>query len=213
MVRIKYRYLLLNILYPGQSATSKSSAPSTLSFYAPTPDHVDAGRFVTHLKTHLTLLFGDFGLGVSLSALKVVYFSAATSTAILRVPRNHHRIVWATLSHITELPGPAVRRGGGAGGGRGAGGSSAASAGIPCVIQVVRVSGTIRKAEEELIRRARRQVVRAKLTEGGGSAAKLLSSFTGRKTQSGSDTAVVDVSMRSIEDSSGGEEDDDDESD
>lgn len=32
-----------------------------------------------------------------------------------------------------------------------------------CVIQVARVSGTIRKSEEELLRRARRDVVRAKL--------------------------------------------------
>ena len=32
----------------------------------------------------------------------------------------------------------------------------------PCVIRVVRVSGTIRKSEEELLRRSRREVVRAK---------------------------------------------------
>lgn len=32
----------------------------------------------------------------------------------------------------------------------------------PCVIRVVRVSGTIRKSEEELLRRARAEIVRAK---------------------------------------------------
>lgn len=32
----------------------------------------------------------------------------------------------------------------------------------PCVFRVVRVSGTIRKAEEEAIRRGRREVVRAR---------------------------------------------------
>lgn len=38
---------------------------------------------------------------------------------------------------------------------------------LPCVIRVVRVSGTIKKAEEELIRRARRDIVRAKLSLDG----------------------------------------------
>ena len=32
-----------------------------------------------------------------------------------------------------------------------------------CVIRVVRVSGTIRKAEEEAVRRARREIVRVKM--------------------------------------------------
>lgn len=34
---------------------------------------------------------------------------------------------------------------------------------VACVVQVVRVSGTIRKSEEELTRRARRDIVRAKM--------------------------------------------------
>lgn len=36
------------------------------------------------------------------------------------------------------------------------------SAPIRCVTRVVRVSGTIRKSEEEVLRRARRDIVRAK---------------------------------------------------
>jgi len=38
----------------------------------------------------------------------------------------------------------------------------------PCSIQVVRVSGTIKKAEEEAIRRARLSIVRAKRAAAGG---------------------------------------------
>lgn len=49
---------------------------------------------------------------------------------------------------------------------------------IKCVVQVVRVSGTIRKSEEELLRRARRDVVRAKL-EGMGEETTLLDSLIG----------------------------------
>lgn len=36
---------------------------------------------------------------------------------------------------------------------------------LRCVVQVVRVSGTVRKSEEELLRRARRDLVRAKKSE------------------------------------------------
>ncbi|KAK5938371.1 RNA-binding protein pop5 [Knufia obscura] len=191
MVRIKNRYLLLNILYPDSNTTSKAEPPATLSFQAPTPDYVDAGRFLAHLRAHISLLFGDFGLGVSLSSLKVVYFSTATSTAIIRVPRNHHRLVWAALSHITELPGP--RKGGG---------------GAKCVVRVVRVSGTIRKAEEELLRRAKRDVVRAKLAQDG----KQLPWVTGVADRSAKGKAREDpnVSMQSIEDLSGEEEEESD---
>lgn len=67
-----------------------------------------------------------------MSAVK--YFSPATSTAIIRVSRDHYRLVWGALSFATRLPKPLDQ---------------------PCVFQVVRVSGTIRKAEEEAIRRAR----------------------------------------------------------
>lgn len=150
MVRLKQRYLLLNILYPSSNSTSNSLAANSISFQAPTPSHITAGTFIAHLRNQITHLFGDFGLGVSLSSLKVVYLSNATSTLILRVPRNHHRLVWAALSHVTELP--AQKRGG---------------IGLPCVVRVVRVSGTIRKAEEELIRRAKRDVVRARMVQDG----------------------------------------------
>ena len=70
------------------------------------------------------------------------YFSPTTSTAIIRVSRDHFRTLWAALSFITNLPNPW---------------------GTPCVMNVVRVSGTIRKAEEEAIRRARGLVRRVRI--------------------------------------------------
>lgn len=60
--------------------------------------------------------------------------------------RAHYRLVWAALSFITRLPQPIEE---------------------PCVIQVVRVSGTIRKAEEEAIRRAKATILRATAREKG----------------------------------------------
>ncbi|KAK6384982.1 RNA-binding protein pop5 [Exophiala oligosperma] len=70
-----------------------------------------------------------------------------TSTVILRVPRAHYSLVWASLTFMDTLPGP--QRG--------------AAPPVRCVARVVRVSGTIRKSEEEVLRRARRDIVRAKL--------------------------------------------------
>jgi ribonuclease P/MRP protein subunit POP5 len=71
----------------------------------------------------------------------VKYFSPATSTAIVRVSRDHYRLVWAALTFSTQLPKPVFQQ--------------------PCVFQVVKVSGTIRKAEEAAIRRAQLSIRRA----------------------------------------------------
>jgi ribonuclease P/MRP protein subunit POP5 len=73
--------------------------------------------------------------------MQVIYLSTATSTAIVRVSRDHFRLVWVALSFVTKLPKPFDD---------------------PCVIQVVRNSGTIRLAEEEAIKRARDFVRRAR---------------------------------------------------
>lgn len=44
----------------------------------------------------------------------------------------------------------------------------------PCTMQVVRVSGTVKKAEEEAIRRARAAILRARRESGEGSTDGLL---------------------------------------
>lgn len=56
-------------------------------------------------------------------------------------------MVWAALTYITHLPKPLD---------------------IPVVVRVVRVSGTIRKAEEEVIRRSQQIIKRARAFEGSG---------------------------------------------
>lgn len=47
----------------------------------------------------------------------------------------------------------------------------------PCVMQVARVSGTIKKAEEEAIRRARAAILRAERDNGDGSTADVIGMF------------------------------------
>lgn len=70
------------------------------------------------------------------------------------------------------------------------------------MIQVVRVSGTIRKAEEEAIRRAKASILRAQRVKGDGG--KVLGKILSRE-------ADGDVRMRGIEDEDEDEEGDEDE--
>ena len=85
----------------------------------------------------------------------MIYLSTATSTAIVRVSRDHARLVWAALSFVTRLPKPYEDT---------------------CVIHVVRSSGTIRLAEEEAIKRARDFVRRARHTYLGAGLDQVLKS-------------------------------------
>lgn len=61
------------------------------------------------------------------------------------------------------MPGPGPGPGNAKGGGRGGSADTR-----ECVFRVVRVSGTMRKAEEEAIRRARREIVRVQGVEEEG---------------------------------------------
>ncbi|KAK5692964.1 RNA-binding protein pop5 [Elasticomyces elasticus] len=157
MVRIKHRYLLINILYPDPKSTSGRPAtkpgdevPYTVQFRRPSPDRMDGGVLTRLIRDGVAELFGDYGSGKVAGSLQVKYFSQATSTAIVRVSRDHYRLVWAALTFATRLPNPV---------------------GQSCVIQVVRVSGTIRKSEEEAIRRARLSIRRAEAAAKSSNAA------------------------------------------
>ncbi|KAJ4301809.1 RNA-binding protein pop5 [Kalmusia sp. IMI 367209] len=167
MVRVKNRYLVINILYPTASTAIKSedAVPELVQFHAPTPDGFHTGLLLRLIRDGIAELYGDYGMGMANRTLKgslhvlllnspafvshvytVNYWSPATSTAIIRCPREHYEMVWAALTFITKLPRPID---------------------TPVVFKVVRVSGTIRKAEEEVIRRAKLIIRRAKAAEAG----------------------------------------------
>ena len=153
MVRIKHRYLVVRFLYPAtQSQRSKTTNDSTrnlLNLYRPSPQSFDTRSLVRLIKNSVEYMYGDYGLGLVAPSLKVVYFSSATSTAIIRVARAHYRIVWAGLTWITNL-------------------DENAAGGEQCVFSVVKVSGTIRKAEEDIISRAKEEIRRVKGQHGAG---------------------------------------------
>ena len=75
----------------------------------------------------------------------------------------------------------------------------------PVVVRVVRVSGTIKKAEEEVIRRARDLILRAKMAEAGsieaGSVVKMLTAVetAAHKERDREKHVLVDVDMDDAE--------------
>ncbi|KAH8728717.1 Rpp14/Pop5 family-domain-containing protein [Phaeosphaeriaceae sp. PMI808] len=147
MVRIKYRYLVVNFLYPEPAAKSKTQLPDLVQIHSPTPDSFHAGILVRMIRDEIADLYGDYGMGMVSSGLKVNYWSPSTSTAIIRCPRDHYEMVWSALTYITHLPRPTN---------------------LPVVIRIIRISGTIKKAEEEVIRRSQLIIKRAKAWEGNG---------------------------------------------
>ncbi|KAI6091262.1 Rpp14 family protein [Hypoxylon rubiginosum] len=134
MVRIKERYFLVKILYPGDLG-SRPDIPDVVVLNQPTTDQLNPGALLRGIRAEVASLFGDYGSGaIEGGGLSVKYFSHATSTFILRTTRSSYRIAWAALTFMNSIP---IRNGN------------------PCIFRVVHVSGTMRKAEEEAIRRAR----------------------------------------------------------
>ncbi|KAI0870703.1 Rpp14 family protein [Hypoxylon argillaceum] len=148
MVRIKERYLLVNILYPTELGT-RANLPDVVVLNQPASEDLTAVALLRAIRAEVAALFGDYGSGaLEGGGFSVKYLSQATSTFILRIARASYRLVWTALSLMNSVP---VKNG------------------KPCVFRVVHVSGTIRKAEEEAIRRARNLIFEAK----GGQSAKV----------------------------------------
>lgn len=122
---------------------------------------------------------------MSLTSCAVKYLDHATSTFILKIKRAHYRLVWAALTSMSSVPvktGPSK----------------------PCVFKVVRVSGTIRKAEEEGIRQARQLVLAAKAADiaskAGASSGMALASLDGPYNPA-ADALMLDIDDDSEDDS------------
>ncbi|WYZ45198.1 hypothetical protein EsH8_VIII_000514 [Colletotrichum jinshuiense] len=180
MVRIKERYVLVNILYPPEpSKQQTSSVPDFVVLHQPTTGSLTPQSLLKAIRAEVATLFGDYGSGAIEGNLSVKYLSPATSTFILKVKRAHYRLVWAALTFLDRVP---LKSGDGK----------------PCTFKVVRVSGTIRKAEEEAIRQARQLVLAAK-DSAAATASGALPLFSESKTQP-EDTIMFDASDISDED-------------
>lgn len=85
-------------------------------------------------------------------------------------------MVWAALTYITRLPKPID---------------------IPVVVRVIRVSGTIKKAEEEVIRRSQQIIKRAKTWQGAGELPMLQSVEKAAEKERREEEVLARVDVRS----------------
>ncbi|KND87878.1 Ribonuclease P/MRP protein subunit POP5 [Tolypocladium ophioglossoides CBS 100239] len=138
MVRIKERYLLVNIVYPPDPA---KRVPDLMAQSRPTMERLTPPALLKAIRAEVAQMFGDYGSGALEGHLSVKYLSLATSTFILRCSRSHYQMLWAALTFMDHVP---------------------VKDGQPCIFRVVRVSGTMRKASEEAIRQSRRIILAAK---------------------------------------------------
>ncbi|KAF3912304.1 hypothetical protein AA313_de0204654 [Arthrobotrys entomopaga] len=136
MVRVKQRYLLFSILYPSVP-NGGPAIPQSMAFNQPSPSNLTRTSLAAIIRNSISYNFGDWGMGQA-GRFVVKYFSPATSTGILSITRENYKILWAALTYIRELYGQ------------------------PAVFKIVRVSGTIRKAELEAVKLAEETIRRVK---------------------------------------------------
>ena len=77
MVRIKHRYLLVNILYPDTTNTPDAArakggedVPYTVQFHQPSPDRLDGKLLMKMIRDGVSELFGDYGSGMIAGSLQ-----------------------------------------------------------------------------------------------------------------------------------------------
>jgi hypothetical protein len=70
MVRLKHRYLLINILYPSpQKERATDTLPSLLQFRRPTPAQLTSQLLLQAVRESVVALYGDYGGGAVGSTL------------------------------------------------------------------------------------------------------------------------------------------------
>ncbi|KAJ1831419.1 RNA-binding protein pop5 [Coemansia sp. RSA 2706] len=126
MVRFKNRYVCFEVLFDPALAGSDASGQQP-SFTA----RVIYGV----VRDSVKLNFGDSGLGLVLSGMQVRHFGAHSCMGILKVPRDHCKMVLSALALITHVHKH------------------------PCAVRVRHVSGTIKKCQRAAIRTDRELII------------------------------------------------------
>ena len=63
MVRIKERYLLVNIIYPPERSRPSAGLPACVVYHQPTSSTLTPGALLKGLRAEVATLFGDYGSG------------------------------------------------------------------------------------------------------------------------------------------------------
>lgn len=72
MVRIKHRYLLVNILYPEPPKSQPHQPldiPDPVSIHQPTSDELTPQLLAKAIRDQILLMYGDYGAGVTSTGL------------------------------------------------------------------------------------------------------------------------------------------------
>lgn len=128
MVRFKNRYLLCEI---------DTAAHNALQLREKTTRDIASA-----VRTSLALNFGDLAFGHISPSLVVKLWSPSLSLCLIRVARDHHRTLWATVTLISSM-----RLG---------------QVDAPVRFSVIHVGGTIRSCQDVAINRARELVLEAR---------------------------------------------------
>lgn len=70
MVRIKHRYLLLNILYPNSPPQNEKPLPWAITFRRPSPTNLTPQLLIRIIRDNIAELFGDYGAGMVAGSLQ-----------------------------------------------------------------------------------------------------------------------------------------------
>ncbi|KAJ1905787.1 RNA-binding protein pop5, partial [Coemansia sp. IMI 209127] len=120
MVRLKNRYICFEVQLETASDTNGSLSARVL---------------LALIREQIQLNFGDSGAGRVLGGLQVKHFGQRTHLAIIKVPRDHCKMVQSALVLITHVQKQ------------------------PCTVCVRHVSGTIKKCQRAAIRTDRELII------------------------------------------------------
>lgn len=75
MVRLKNRYLLVNILYPGlDNKPTDPKIPDVVVFHQATTDSLTPNALLKGIKAEVSNLFGDHGAGAVAESITSTYY-------------------------------------------------------------------------------------------------------------------------------------------
>ncbi|KAJ3108754.1 hypothetical protein HDU97_000154 [Phlyctochytrium planicorne] len=118
-MRFKNRYLLVEIIF-ADSQILESLHP---------------GNIINTIRDSVEVNFGDVGVGSISQSFSVKYFSPYTSVAIVRVARDHVKLLWAAISFVSQIKGR------------------------KCLLRVVHVGGTIKQVQKQAIEFDKQQLL------------------------------------------------------
>ncbi len=152
MVRFKNRYLVAEML-PVDERTGVAE------YAGEGGPKMNAAAVAGHLRQGIAANFGQLGVALTSQSLSVKYCNSNTGLVIVRAPRDHVHMVWASITLLTTLPPPlSVQL---------AETSAPAASAKKAIWSVIHSAGTIRSAQKQAIRMTVAKVA-AMSRSGGG---------------------------------------------